>query len=95
MRNGHHLVGWGMATATFPSTRSPSAAKMRILQDGSAMVISATQDMGGGVNVATEAAFRSFARQGWATRGTRRALCWLAGGRSPEALRSIPQRNEV
>ena len=48
MRDGNYLVGWGMATATFPGIRSPGAAKVRILQDGSAMVSSATQDMGGG-----------------------------------------------
>jgi CO/xanthine dehydrogenase Mo-binding subunit len=48
MLDGKHLVGWGMATATYPGMRSPGAAKVRILQDGSAMVSSATQDMGGG-----------------------------------------------
>jgi xanthine dehydrogenase YagR molybdenum-binding subunit len=37
-----------MAMATYPGIRSPGAAKVRILQDGSAVVISATQDMGGG-----------------------------------------------
>jgi xanthine dehydrogenase YagR molybdenum-binding subunit len=48
MHDGYLLVGWGMATATYPGIRSPGAAKVRILQDGSAMVSSATQDMGGG-----------------------------------------------
>jgi xanthine dehydrogenase YagR molybdenum-binding subunit len=48
MRDGNALVGWGMATATYPGVRSPGAAKVRLLQDGSAMVSSATQDMGGG-----------------------------------------------
>jgi xanthine dehydrogenase YagR molybdenum-binding subunit len=48
MRDGNYLVGWGMATATYPGIRSPGAAKVRILQDGSATVSSATQDMGGG-----------------------------------------------
>jgi len=48
MRDGKYLVGWGMATATYPGMRSPGAAKVRILQDGSAVVSSATQDMGGG-----------------------------------------------
>ncbi len=48
MRDGKLLVGWGMATATYPGMRSPGAAKVRILQDGSAIVSSATQDMGGG-----------------------------------------------
>jgi len=48
MRDGKLLVGWGMATATYPGMRSPGAAKVRILQDGTAHVVSATQDMGGG-----------------------------------------------
>jgi xanthine dehydrogenase YagR molybdenum-binding subunit len=48
MRDGKYLIGWGMATATYPGMRSPGAAKVRILQDGSAQVSSATQDMGGG-----------------------------------------------
>jgi xanthine dehydrogenase YagR molybdenum-binding subunit len=48
MRDGTYLVGWGMASATYPGIRSPGAAKVCILQDGSAMVSSATQDMGGG-----------------------------------------------
>ncbi len=48
MRDGKLLVGWGMATATYPGMRNPGAAKVRILQDGSATVVSATQDMGGG-----------------------------------------------
>ena len=48
MRDGKYLMGWGMATATYPGMRSPGAAKVRILRDGSAIVSSATQDMGGG-----------------------------------------------
>ncbi len=48
MRDGKLLVGMGMATATYPGMRSPGAARVRILQDGSATVASATQDMGGG-----------------------------------------------
>ena len=60
MRDGKLLVGWGMATATYPGMRSPGAAKVRILQDGTASVVSATQDMGGGtyttmVQVASDA----------------------------------------
>ena len=60
MRDGELLVGWGMATATYPGMRSPGAAKVRILQNGTASVVSATQDMGGGtyttmVQVASDA----------------------------------------
>ena len=60
MQDGKLRVGWGMATATYPGMRSPGAAKVRILQDGTATVASATQDMGGGtyttmVQVASDA----------------------------------------
>jgi len=48
MSDGNVLVGWGMATATYPAIRGPGAAKVRLSQDGSVDVISATQDMGGG-----------------------------------------------
>jgi xanthine dehydrogenase YagR molybdenum-binding subunit len=48
MREGRKLVGWGMATATYPTNRSPAAAMARILPDGSAVVRSATQDLGTG-----------------------------------------------
>src|SRR5205814_9935535 len=47
-RDGRYLVGWGMATATYPAYRSPGAAKIRLLADGGIVVSSATQDMGAG-----------------------------------------------
>jgi len=47
-RDGRFLVGWGMATATYPGYRSPGAAKVTILDDGSVIVASATQDIGTG-----------------------------------------------
>jgi xanthine dehydrogenase YagR molybdenum-binding subunit len=48
MRDGDLLVGWGMASASYPGFRSPGAAKVRILRDGTVEIVSATQDMGGG-----------------------------------------------
>jgi xanthine dehydrogenase YagR molybdenum-binding subunit len=48
MRDGDLLVGWGMASSTYPGFRSPGAARVRILRDGSVEIVSATQDMGGG-----------------------------------------------
>ena len=48
MRDGDLLVGWGMASATYPGFRSPGAAKVRLMGDGSVEIVSATQDMGGG-----------------------------------------------
>ena len=42
------LVGWGMATATYPTRRSPSSALARLLPDGTAYVQAGTQDLGTG-----------------------------------------------
>jgi xanthine dehydrogenase YagR molybdenum-binding subunit len=47
-RDGRYLIGWGMATATYPGYRSPGAARVRILLDGTILVSSATQDIGTG-----------------------------------------------
>ncbi|MFM0592640.1 xanthine dehydrogenase family protein molybdopterin-binding subunit [Paraburkholderia dilworthii] len=48
MRDGNTLIGFGMATATYPANRSEAAAIARILPDGTAMVASGTQDLGTG-----------------------------------------------
>ncbi len=46
--DGRYLIGWGMATATYPGYRSPGAARVRILPDETIIVSSATQDIGTG-----------------------------------------------
>jgi xanthine dehydrogenase YagR molybdenum-binding subunit len=48
MSDGRYLVGWGMATATYPAHRRPASASARILADGTAVVRSGTQDIGTG-----------------------------------------------
>jgi xanthine dehydrogenase YagR molybdenum-binding subunit len=48
MRDGRYLIGYGMATATYPGYRMPGAAAVRLHDDGTASIISATQEMGGG-----------------------------------------------
>ncbi len=48
MRDGHVLIGWGMATATYPANRMPASARVRLLADGTALVQSGTQDIGTG-----------------------------------------------
>src|SRR5439155_12009921 len=48
MRDGHALIGWGMATATYPAHRRPASAMARILPDGTAIVRSGTHDLGTG-----------------------------------------------
>ena len=48
MRDGTMLIGFGMATATYPANRSAASAIARILPDGTAMAASGTQDLGTG-----------------------------------------------
>lgn len=48
MRDGRWLIGWGMATATYPMHYAPASARARLLPDGTAEVASATSDIGPG-----------------------------------------------
>ena len=48
MRDGRWLIGWGMATATYPMNYAPASARARLLPDGTAEVASAASDMGPG-----------------------------------------------
>jgi len=48
MKDGHTLIGWGMATAVYPARRSPASALARLNPDGSILVEAGTQDVGGG-----------------------------------------------
>jgi xanthine dehydrogenase YagR molybdenum-binding subunit len=48
MREGNKLIGWGMATATYPANRSAAQAVVRILTDGHAFVGCGSQDLGTG-----------------------------------------------
>jgi xanthine dehydrogenase YagR molybdenum-binding subunit len=48
MRDGRLLIGWGMATATYPMNYAPASARARLLPDGTAEVTSAASDMGPG-----------------------------------------------
>jgi xanthine dehydrogenase YagR molybdenum-binding subunit len=48
MRDGQWLIGWGMATATYPMNYAPASAGARLLPDGTAEVASAASDMGPG-----------------------------------------------
>lgn len=47
-RMGDVLVGWGMASATFPGYRRKGEAKVRLKADGTAEVLTAGNDMGTG-----------------------------------------------
>jgi xanthine dehydrogenase YagR molybdenum-binding subunit len=46
--SGNNLIGYGMATATYPANRSAAQAVVRILPDGRAFVGCGTQDLGTG-----------------------------------------------
>jgi xanthine dehydrogenase YagR molybdenum-binding subunit len=48
MRDGRWLIGWGMASATYPMNYAPASARARLLPDGTAEVASAASDMGPG-----------------------------------------------
>ncbi|HWE04571.1 MAG TPA: xanthine dehydrogenase family protein molybdopterin-binding subunit [Tepidisphaeraceae bacterium] len=48
MRDGDTLIGWGMGTATYPTNRQESSAKVRLSADGRAVVSTAAHDLGTG-----------------------------------------------
>jgi xanthine dehydrogenase YagR molybdenum-binding subunit len=48
MKQGNKLVGWGMATATYPTNRSAGECSASLSPDGIALFRSATQDLGTG-----------------------------------------------
>lgn len=48
MQDGAVLIGMGMATSTYPTSRMPASAMVRMMPDGSALVRSGTQDIGTG-----------------------------------------------
>jgi len=48
MRQGNKLVGWGMATASYPTNRSPAECSATLQPDGTALFRSGTQDLGTG-----------------------------------------------
>ena len=48
MRDGDWLIGWGCATATYPTQMSPAAVRVRLGQDGEILVQVAAQDVGSG-----------------------------------------------
>jgi xanthine dehydrogenase YagR molybdenum-binding subunit len=48
MRDGHTLIGWGVAAGAFPVHRTPGEARVSILDDGSVEVESSCTDMGTG-----------------------------------------------
>jgi xanthine dehydrogenase YagR molybdenum-binding subunit len=52
MRDGRLLVGYGMATATWPTHRMSATVQVRVLADGTAVVRTAASDIGPGTYTA-------------------------------------------
>jgi xanthine dehydrogenase YagR molybdenum-binding subunit len=48
MRDGDALVGWGMATATYPARRNAAGCVARMIADGRVLVRAGTQEIGCG-----------------------------------------------
>jgi len=48
MRNGHMLIGWGMATGIWDATQGPARAEAVLMVNGKVRVSSATADIGTG-----------------------------------------------
>ena len=48
MRQGHEILGWGMATCTWPAAQREAAVSVSLLADGTAQAACATQDIGTG-----------------------------------------------
>lgn len=48
MRDGRMLVGWGMATSTYPTNQRPAQVRVRVAANGIVLVQSGTQDLGTG-----------------------------------------------
>jgi xanthine dehydrogenase YagR molybdenum-binding subunit len=48
LKENGYLVGYGMATATYPANRSASSAKATLFADGHAEILCGTQDIGTG-----------------------------------------------
>ncbi|ODG99801.1 acylaldehyde oxidase [Nostoc sp. KVJ20] len=48
MRDGYFLIGWGMASATFPTNVGTASVKVEIFASGEVKVRSGTQDIGTG-----------------------------------------------
>ena len=48
VRQGRYLIGWGMATATYPGYRQAASARVRLYPDGRAVAASSGCDLGTG-----------------------------------------------
>ncbi len=49
MRDGDWLIGWGCATAAYPTQMAPAAARVSLFPDGAARVETASHEIGNGI----------------------------------------------
>src|SRR5581483_6405074 len=49
MRDGAQLIGWGMATETYPGKNLPSGAQVRLQPNGRVLVAAGSQEIGTGM----------------------------------------------
>ena len=49
MRDGSQLIGWGVATETYPANRRPASALVRFKPDGRVLVATGTHEIGNGI----------------------------------------------
>jgi xanthine dehydrogenase YagR molybdenum-binding subunit len=87
MRDGHWLVGWGMATASYPTYGMAAEAKAVIRADGRAVVRSGTADLGTGqytvmTQVASDALGLPPERVAFELGDTNLPFAFVAGGSS-------------
>ncbi|RYX84378.1 xanthine dehydrogenase family protein molybdopterin-binding subunit [bacterium] len=60
-REGRYLVGYGVASATYPANFRPSSARMTLMQNGSVLVQSSSHDLGtGAYTIFTQIAAEEF-----------------------------------
>jgi xanthine dehydrogenase YagR molybdenum-binding subunit len=52
MRDGDWFIGWGAATACYPTNIAPAAARVRLTSDGHALVQTAGHELGTGASTA-------------------------------------------
>src|SRR5437588_3518725 len=61
MQRGSELIGWGMATETYPAVRDSASALVRLQPDGRVLVASGTHDIGTGMyTIMTQVAADAF-----------------------------------
>ena len=70
MRDGDWLIGWGCATAIYPTQSAPATARVRLTPDGKARVQTAAHEIGTGAYTVDRPDGRRAARRRRSPRST-------------------------